>query len=164
MLICGGIGITPCLSLWKHYLNSAEKPKKVIFIWHEKNVQSFEGIYADQFAGRISDKEIVRNVEESNPETLIKADSIFDYHFYLTREKSVETAVKPVWNAGRLDLNLFFQLLTNHVMTSYSSDHGKPRVGVVVCGPLSLVVSTQETSKKFRSEVNYDIHEEFFGL
>ena len=181
VLIAGGIGITPCLSYWKHYLmNDHHRPKKVILIWFEKHLKEFQGIYDDQFAGRAKGEEIVLSPIGSERIAILEKTT-FDYHFYLTREKNSSNSLSESnhsdqdrisenrrsifsvssWNSGRLDLKIFFSSLRSFVR---EKNRANSRIGVVVCGPFPLIQDVSDACRNCCDDVAIDLHEEFFSL
>eukprot|EP00599_Poterioochromonas_sp_BG-1_P017598 CAMPEP_0173167582 /NCGR_PEP_ID=MMETSP1105-20130129/22746_1 /TAXON_ID=2985 /ORGANISM="Ochromonas sp., Strain BG-1" /LENGTH=466 /DNA_ID=CAMNT_0014089145 /DNA_START=341 /DNA_END=1742 /DNA_ORIENTATION=- len=114
VLIGGGIGITPCLSVWKHLLQSVSKPKKVVFVWVVREAEAAEKMYVDQFEGRVDEEREIVFQETSS--SLVKEDTRFQYHFHVTRhvddpldradlEAESRQARKRRWNAGRLKMH-----------------------------------------------------------
>eukprot|EP01040_Poterioochromonas_malhamensis_P015746 gene15746-17678_t len=173
VLIGGGIGITPCLSVWKHLLQSVSKPKKVVFVWVVREGEAAEKMYADQFEGRVDEEREIVFQETSS--SLVKEDTRFQYHFHVTRhvddpldrvdlEAESRQARKRRWNAGRLKMRDLFQDVASYASFSATSSREKARVGVLVCGPFSLINEVANVRAELKTEVSFEVHEEFFEL
>ena len=184
--------ITPCLSLWKHYLHSSDeksgrkKPRKVVMVWLVREAESAERMYADQFEGVVDEKReiVLHGDQRGSSSSLMKEDTIFQYHFFVTRyaKRNLDPLDRDDlenddgdkergggrgrWNYGRLHISGFFRSISNYV-SSYSSSSSSrtPRVGVLACGPFPLIhdvhVACTENST---ARARFDLQEAFFDL
>lgn len=174
VLVAGGIGITPCLSLWKHYLHSSDeksgrkKPRKVVMVWLVREAESAERMYADQFEGVVDEKReiVLHGDQRGSSSSLMKEDTIFQYHFFVTKgevQSEVESQHQR-WNHGRVNMRELFRAIGDYAISA-PHENGKPsRVGVMVCGPFPLIKDVQSSVSEERGRVQIDVHEEFFSL
>lgn len=164
ILTCGGIGITPLLSLIrtvyridvpeeeqiKHPLSSVIK--HIHFLWVVKDLKSYQW-FSDE-------------LEEIRKKATLSQFPKFYHSTFITRSAHAKssTANPPVGKPK----NPFFSLHTgsrpnlseyfSHIRSQTSA-----RVGVVTCGPSGLVKSTwDETSKANRLGSSFDFHHETF--
>eukprot|EP01040_Poterioochromonas_malhamensis_P014052 gene14052-15525_t len=179
VLIGGGIGITPCLSVWKHLLQSVSKPKKVVMVWVVREGEAAEKMYVDQFEGRVDEERELVVYENRDESIALKDDTIFEYHLYVTQKRQGEEKRKASreirnvesghghrkrFNEGRLDTDKLFKGVADYVSSLPREGGGKGRVGVVVCGPFPLITGVHRSvnSSDVRGRVSVDVHEEFF--
>eukprot|EP01040_Poterioochromonas_malhamensis_P015659 gene15659-17564_t len=184
VLIGGGIGITPCLSVWKHLLQSVSKPKKVVMVWVVREGEAAEKMYVDQFEGRVDEERELVVYENGDESIALKDDTIFEYHLYVTQKnksqgdekkgkaareiRNIESGYGHTrrFNEGRLDTDKLFKGVADYVTSLPREGGGKGRVGVVVCGPFPLITGVHRSvnSSDVRGRVSVDVHEEFFSL
>jgi predicted ferric reductase len=188
MLVGGGIGITPLLSIWSHILHQPfHVMKKVIIVWCVRSAAEAEAIYLATLQG-LMQRAASRNegngneyaVESGEKQLTIlpKASPIeFEYHFHITSCKANDVAVwdttkgslsnPSVWNAGRPSLETLF-----HDTTTYCESKGFANVAVFVSGTGPLIKEVHQRCDATQtmvccggsSAVRFDCHEEVFGF
>lgn len=190
MLIGGGIGITPLLSIWKRMVAEKNpKLKKVIFVWSLREVSIAEGLYNDQFKEimEAANADVEANSRMFEDQDDIVAEgitmrkslsknqivanrSVFEYQFHLTSVKNDVAFNKlqakhpflrsSIWRYGRPDNAKLFEGI---------EESSTRRVGVYVSGTFPLIAEERDLCDKTRvnccgNAIRFDVHEEFFGF
>eukprot|EP01038_Epipyxis_sp_PR26KG_P009358 gene9358-12608_t len=185
LLISGGIGVTPMLSIWNYLVNEQAKGRplrKVIFVSSAKDENILIALNENRL---ISSAEYVKThnrvVSVKGVDRVIKTDSsthdknlnktpeldslhIFHSELYISNKSTndVERNVSHSIFNGRPNIPDLFARTSSLCMTEEIK-----RVGVVVCGPTSLineVVDICHGSLLTCSGIRFDVHKEIFDL
>eukprot|EP01038_Epipyxis_sp_PR26KG_P008087 gene8087-10955_t len=188
MLISGGIGITPLLSTWNYLVNEQAKGRtlrKVIFVSSAKDEDVLKALNENRMTSiaeyvktnnrftsknRVSPIDYAENDANFNSRSegikTLELDSLNIFHSELyTSKKSTNDLERNGSNNifnGRPNLPDLFTRTS-----SFCMNQDIKRVGVVVCGPTSLineVVDICHASLLTYSGIRFDVHKEIFDL
>ena len=190
MLVGGGIGITPLLSIWSQLLSlqhSAESSsslavRKVIIIWSVRDIAEAEGLYTTCLKDLLaqSPQELVATavnnkqskcIEEGEEVTGTPAETgiVFEYHFHITSCKDTTSVPSHLWKPNRPHLPSLFENTTRDCLAQ-----GFTQVAVCVSGTMPLIHETRDLCDRHskccggcgnkNDTIHFDCHEEIFGF
>jgi NADPH oxidase len=192
MLVGGGIGITPLLSLWSHLALSATTAdslavRKVVIIWSVRDLAEAEGMYVSCLKGLVarSPQELTAlpatELEEgaAPPQSTPGGGLVFEYHFHITSCKDA-TALQEAHQANQLTAPLGFWKPSRPSLPSLfaatamdCAAQGFSQVAVCVSGTMPLIHETRNLCDRSRimcgagektAQIRFDCHEEVFGF
>ena len=149
-----------------------------------REVDSAVALFKEEFEEELVEFQV--NIEDNgtHPKRLYKflsrdSDDIrFEYSFHITSKTMVydssetfETSkvalnlpFSHLWKFGRPNYqNIFSRILHFASNKSYSTTTSE-RIGLIVCGPSSMVSDVVDTANRFSASIPIDIHEEVFEL
>jgi NAD(P)H-flavin reductase len=176
LLICGGIGATPMISMYRHLAWQQLRGRNlgsVRLVWSSRSRQTVEALL------QMENTDMAHSIEGPSP---VNADDVrnlsaFVADVYLSspeiqrdrcddglanrstsRDRDATVRSTFTWHSGRPDLRKVFDQAR-----SDAEFRGAKRVAVLACGPASLTsqVCTQ-ASKASDSNVHMDVHLEHF--
>jgi predicted ferric reductase len=156
VLISGGVGVTPCISLIRHlfHINRVTFEvdpfvQDVFMVWSCKNELEYSWY-----------KEIV---EEAIAKSALKRNRYPRLHLYIHMTKSFPSAneeLLPFIKQGRPNLKDVFDRVDQ---VNSERGYSNPRSAVIACGPEAMVSEAwDETSSRTKGKTRYDFHHETF--
>ncbi|KAL4483881.1 hypothetical protein ABPG72_013887 [Tetrahymena utriculariae] len=168
ILIGGGIGITPIISVCKQLLEERIKGRpitKIYLIWTTRSKEKHEELLSEQYIESILSLEDKQKnlVERFYHLSTINNNKKEQNNVNDTSEN--QTEVKLNTECGKFilqrpDIKEYLKIAQE---TAKKNDES--RVGVMVCGPSALIRSVQEKSSSVSNcKIRLDVHEEVFAL
>jgi predicted ferric reductase len=162
LFVCGGIGITPCLSFIRHIyeynhpdqpdqLDQPDSPVRHIYlVWC--CTQEEEAQWVNQ--------ELLHAIHQSQLEKYPN----FDLFVFITG--SSRALQNSTYHVGRPDMNRVFDTIEEHMLNDDRQLENilvnESKACVFACGPKSLTLQTWDTWSKRTLHKRYDYHQEIF--
>jgi len=145
LFVCGGIGITPCISFIRHVYSSSEYSKEFNHIRHIYLVWCS----SSEKEAKWVNEELLRVIELSQNSNYPN----FYLYVFITGQSQVNN---PTYFIGRPDMNRVFDTAETRMLDEHS------RACVFVCGPKSLSQQVWDTWSHRATGKKYDFRQEIF--
>lgn len=175
VIIAGGIGITPCISIYRQLMAMAEAGRsfeKVLLLWSIRDAALIDSVYNPMTCcheQRTSPPQLSSPLPGTQSVDSEQGTAVFEARIYLTQA----SAMLPI-SMQDLPLNMTAQLFKGcrpDYQAAFTCIHdtvskrGGGRIAVLTCGPSALTLDVAKCAKRasIGRGVKFDLHVEQFS-